>query len=93
MDKGNIEDFEPIFVVGLYNGNPAIKANEDMELTLHPVLVAGFMTALIECIIDRVPEPQQVEFEQATLKAFRKLVKTRFDRTNKFSVDPDYEEE
>jgi hypothetical protein len=91
MDKGNIDDFEPIFVIGLYKGNPAIKANHDLDLDLSPIRMAGFLTALVECIVDKVPEPLQVEFEQEALKLFRKLVKTRYERTNKLNIDPNYE--
>ena len=87
MDKGYIDKFKPVFVIGLYDGNPAIKPCCDEDMVYTTLGVAGMLTALVECVVDAVPEPDQVEFEQEVMKLFKKLVKTRYNRTNKLKLD------
>ena len=86
-------DFVPVFVLGLYKNNPAIKTNVDLVtgVDLSSLKVAGLMVALVECVVDMLPESEQIKFEQETLKFFRKLVKTRFERTHKIQLDKDEE--
>lgn len=84
-DKAREEDFEPVLVVGLYRGNPAVRTL-DYNGNLRATQIAGFMTAILDCMVDMVDEQDQVEFEENILDAFEVFVKDRYDHTNKYQM-------
>jgi len=53
------------------------------EMQKNPTVIAGFLTAIFDCVVDDVPENEQIEFEKETLKLFRSMVKMRESHTEK----------
>jgi len=49
--------------------------------------IAGFMTAILDCMVDTVDEQYQVEFEEEILEAFNIFIKDRFEHTNKYKLE------
>lgn len=90
MHDGSVDpdDFVPILTLGVYKGNPACRTL-DFTCDVGPITVAGFLTAVVECMVDQVPENKQIEFEADVMKTFRKIVKTRHERTGKFYLPPE----
>jgi hypothetical protein len=87
-DKAKDEDFVPVMVVGLYKGNPAVRTLE-CEEGVSSTQVAGFMTAMLDCIVDTVDEHEQTQFEEEILEAFEVFVTNRFENTNKYKIEED----
>jgi hypothetical protein len=85
-DKAREEDFEPILVVGLFKGNPAVRTL-DYGDSLRATQIAGFMTAILDCMVDMVDEQDQTEFEQNILEAFNVFVEHRYSNTNKYKIE------
>jgi hypothetical protein len=85
-DKAKEEDFEPVLVVGLFRGNPAVRTL-DYEDSLRATQIAGFMTAILDCMVDMVEEQDQVEFEENILEAFNLFLDNRFENTNKYKLE------
>jgi len=85
-NKAKEEDFTPVFVVGIYKGNPAVRTL-DYPDSLRSTQIAGFMTAILDCVVDMVEEQDQVEFEQDILEAFEIFVKHRFENTSKYKIE------
>ena len=56
----------------------------EMEIT--PKVAAGFLTAMIEAMVDRFPESEQIEFEKNTLSFFKKMIKIREEHTEKIKL-------
>jgi hypothetical protein len=83
--KAREEDFEPVLVVGLFRGNPAVRTL-DYDNSLRATQIAGFMTAILDCMVDMVEEQDQLEFEENILEAFELFVKDRFENTNKYQM-------
>jgi len=88
MDKVNEEDFEPIFVVGLYKGNPAVRtlSYEEGLSSLH---VSGMMTAILDCVVDLVDEQDQAKFEKDIIDSFIVFAETRYGNSNKYKLEDD----
>lgn len=84
-DNARDEDFVPVLVVGLYKGNPAVRTL-DCEEGVTSTQVAGFMTAILDCIVDTVDEHEQTQFEDEILQAFEIFIKDRFEYTNKYRI-------
>jgi len=84
--KAKDEDFIPVFIVGMYKGNPAVRTL-DYEDNLRSTQIAGFMTAILDCVVDMVDEQDQVEFEEQILEAFEIFVANRFENTNKYKIE------
>ena len=84
-DKAKEEDFVPVLRVGLFRGNPAVRTL-DYEDNLRATQIAGFMTAILDCMVDMVDEQDQLEFEENILEAFELFVKDRYDHTNKYKL-------
>jgi hypothetical protein len=84
-DKAKEEDFVPVLQVGLFRGNPAVRTL-DYEDNLRATQIAGFMTAILDCMVDMVDEQDQLEFEENILDAFELFVKDRYDHTNKYKL-------
>ena len=84
-NEANEEDFVPILVSGLYNGNPAVRTL-DYDGSLKATQVAGFMVAILDCMVDLVDEQDQVEFEENILEAFQVFVDNRFENTSKYKI-------
>lgn len=85
-NKARDEDFVPVMIVGLYKGNPAVRTLE-CEEGVSSTQVAGFMTAILDCIVDTVDEQEQTQFEEEILKAFEIFIKDRFEYTNKYRIE------
>ena len=88
MKHANPEDFTSILVVGLYKGNPAVRTL-DYNDNLRATQIAGFMTAILDCMVGMVDECDQNQFEQDILTAFEVFVENRFENTNKYKLDND----
>jgi hypothetical protein len=91
-DRTRHENFIPIFEVGIHDGNPAVRTY-DIDCELTPYDVAGFMVAILDCMVDFAPESEQIEFEATVLKAFKKFAKNRHEHTNKYYIPPEDEDE
>jgi len=85
MNDAREEDFVPILVSGLYQGNPAVRTL-DYDNTLRATQVAGFMVAILDCMVDMVDEKDQTEFEDNILEAFKLFLDNRFENTNKYKI-------
>jgi len=85
-DKARDEDFIPVFIIGMYKGNPAVRTL-DYDDTLRSTQIAGFMTAILDCVVDMVDEQDQTEFEEQILEAFEIFVANRFENTNKYKIE------
>lgn len=67
--------------------NPAVLVSNAMrDFNLNPTVAAGLLTSVIECIVDQIPESEQIEFEKETLKKFKKIVSMRHEHVNKFDI-------
>jgi hypothetical protein len=55
----------------------------EMEKT--PTIIAGFLTAVFDCVVDSISENEQIEFEKETLKLFKSMVKMREKHTEKIN--------
>jgi len=86
--KANDDDFVPVFIVGLYKDNPAVKTLDYGE-GLSSIQIAGFMTAILDCVVDLVDECNQTEFEEEILEAFKTFISDRFGHTNKYKLEDD----
>jgi hypothetical protein len=86
MNKAREEDFESVLVVGLYDGNPAVRTLE-YNKSLRATQIAGFMVAILDCMVDMVDEQDQLEFEDNILEAFEVFIKNRFEHTNKYKFE------
>jgi hypothetical protein len=85
MNSANEEDFVPILVSGLYKGNPAVRTL-NYDDTLRATQVAGFMVAILDCMVDLVDEKDQTEFEENILEAFELFIENRFENTSKYKL-------
>jgi hypothetical protein len=85
MNKANDEDFTPVMVVGMYRDNPAVRTL-DYNDSLHSAQIAGFMTAILDCVVDMVDEQDQVQFEEDILEMFNYFIKNRFANTKKYKI-------
>jgi len=86
MDRANEEEFDPVLVAGLFRGNPAVRTL-DYDGGLRATQIAGFMVAILDCMVDMVDEKDQTEFEDNILEAFDFFLKDRFEHTNKYKLD------
>ena len=85
-NKAREEDFEPILVAGLFKGNPAVRTL-DYDDSLRATQIAGFMVAILDCMVDMVEEKDQTEFEENILEAFEMFLENRFENTNKYKIE------
>jgi hypothetical protein len=88
MKDAREEDFIPVLVSGLYKGNPAVRTLE-YDDSLRATQVAGFMVAILDCMVDMVDEKDQTEFEENILEAFELFLENRFENTNKYKIKTD----
>ena len=88
MNNANEEDFVPILVSGFYKNNPAVRTL-DYDGSLRATQVAGFMVAILDCMVDLVDEQDQVEFEENILEAFELFIENRFENTSKYKIKSD----
>ena len=86
--KAKDEDFIPVFIVGMYKDNPAVRTLDYAD-SLRSTQIAGFMTAILDCVVDMVDEQDQTEFEEQILEAFEIFVANRFENTNKYKIEED----
>ena len=70
----------------MYKGNPAVRTL-DYDDALRSTQIAGFMTAILDCVVDMVDEQDQTEFEEQILEAFEIFVANRFENTNKYKIE------
>jgi hypothetical protein len=84
-NKAREEEFEPVLVVGMFRDNPAVRTL-DYDHSLRATQIAGFMTAILDCMVDMVDEKDQIEFEDNILEAFEIFIKDRHEHTNKYQM-------
>lgn len=85
------ENFDPCFVLGFVEGNPAVKIIQ--EYHIDSIKLAALTTTLFEAIMRNVPEENQVQFEHQFTKSFAHIMKERFKYDLKFEfVEEDNEE-
>lgn len=95
----NAEDFVTIMKLGFipYEKdsemmNPAVLvSNAIFDFKFNATVAAGLLTSVMECIVDRIPESEQIDFEKETLKKFKKIVGERHEHVNKFNLENDSE--
>lgn len=88
----NIDNFRPVYEVGVLEYEedsfcPAVgPVKHGLDIEMNPEIVAGFLTALFECMIDMIPDSEQIEFEKKSLKLFNRMVKIREEHTEKIDI-------
>jgi hypothetical protein len=85
-NKAREEDFVPVLISGLFKGNPAVRTLDYSE-SLRATQIAGFMVAILDCMVDMVDEQDQLEFEENILEAFELFLDNRFENTNKYRIE------
>jgi hypothetical protein len=87
-DKPDYKDFCPYYIVGTYKGFPACNVLPmDSDKELSPMIVSGMLTALLDSIIESLPENMQNYFEQTTLEVFSDMVKERYEHVTKYKLE------
>ena len=79
------EQFIPIITLGLLKSledpevcHPAAQSYNAMDaVKFNPEAGAGFLVSTVECLINAIPESEQIEFEKKMLRLFNKKVKIR----------------
>lgn len=75
----NIDDYKPLFELGLYKeDNPACRVISS-DVAICPVTLAALTLGLFETVINSVQECDQNEFEKQFVKAFKFMLKKRFE--------------
>lgn len=75
-------DFIPQLIVGYYKKQPAvISAEEFVPFVGSSVVTAAWMLTIFEAMERYLPDSEQLTFEKEVMKAYKKLLKERHDRT------------
>jgi hypothetical protein len=88
-----MDNFIPVFEVGIVNDNPAVKVVGDFSVC--PTTLAAFVVTLFETTMKSVDECDQIDYEKYFNKSFKVLMKERhnYDVTYKYlkqSEDDEY---
>jgi hypothetical protein len=85
--SSNKEEYTPLFELGLYGEDPAIKIVN--ECSICPTSLASLVTALFETVMRTVSDKKQIQFEEKFNDALQILMKERFnyDISIKFPED------
>lgn len=75
-DYKELENYEPLFEIGLVNQlNPAIKVLDSFEIK--PATLAALCTGLFESVMRNVNESKQNEYEEIFQQCFNTLMSER----------------
>ena len=66
----HIDNYTPLFQLGLADGNPSVKILTPFSLT--PGELSALVTVLADVVINSVEEKHQNEYEKAFFKIFKK---------------------
>lgn len=77
MSEEADSNYMPLFELGLYNEDPAVRIIN--ECTICPTSLAALVTALFETVMRAVADNKQIQFEERFNKALQILMKDRFD--------------
>lgn len=78
-EYNDLDDYKPLFELGLYkNDNPACRVVTD-EFHICPITIAALALSLFETVMNNIPESHQNKFEEDFCKAFKYLLKKRFE--------------
>lgn len=78
-DYDNIEDYEPLFELGLYKkDNPCCRVIP-IQASIDPIALASLAIALFETAMQAVPDSNQIEFEDMFRKALTIMFEERFE--------------
>lgn len=86
--KVTLHNFKTHYIIGTYNGLPAcsvLPMDDDYEVS--PLLICGMMTALLDAVIETLPENIQSSFEEKTLDIFTDMFKERYEHVSKFKLE------
>lgn len=79
MKEFHIDGYEPLFEIGLYEGDSPCCRVLNQDTTICPITLAALVLALFETTMNGVPENEQIDFEQKFHKAFKIMLEERFD--------------
>jgi len=71
------EGYEPMFELGVFGEDPAIRIVGEFEIC--PTSLAALVTALFETVMKTVPDDKQIEYEKKFNKSLKVLMKERFN--------------
>lgn len=75
----NIEEYEPLFELGLYKEDSPACRVIPKEVHIDPICLASLVVALFETAMMEVPDREQIIFEQKFDEALNIMMKERFD--------------
>ena len=95
----NTEDFYSIMSLGFTPSpsnpdmmNPAVLVSSNLfNVELTPMASAGLLASVMECIIDKIPENEQIDFEKNTIKLFKKVMKERHNFVDRYDLKQEEE--
>jgi hypothetical protein len=89
MSDDFFNDYKPLFELGLFGEDPAIKVVDEFDIC--PTSLAALVTALFETVMKAVPDENQIEYEEKFNYALKILMEERFnyDVVIKFPDDED----
>jgi hypothetical protein len=92
MSEDFFEGYKPLFELGLFDEDPAIRIVGEFEIC--PTSLAALVTALFETVMKTVPDENQIEYEEKFNHALKILMQERFqyDVVMKFPDDNDDED-
>lgn len=76
MSEDFFEGYKPLFELGLFGEDPAIKVVDEFEIC--PTSLAALVTALFETVMKSVPDENQIEYEEKFNHALKILMQERF---------------
>jgi hypothetical protein len=76
MTDNFFEGYKPLFELGLFGEDPAIKIVDEFEIC--PTSLAALVTALFETVMKTVPDENQIEYEEKFNHALKILMQERF---------------
>ena len=96
-DYDNDDDFIKILTLGFVRSPdnkedyyPAAKTYNTLDnVTFNSEVLAGLLISVVECMVDVVPEKDQIQFEKKALRLFNKKVKERELLMERIDIDED----
>ena len=87
MSKNIYENYEPMYELGLVEGNPAVKVIKNFEIC--PISLAALVTALFETVTRTIVDKKQINYEKQFIESLKTLMKDRhnYDLTIQFPED------
>lgn len=73
------DNYEPLFELGFFKeNNPACRILSS-EFSMCPITLAALVLGLFETVINNIPESRQNDFEKEFCRAFKIMLKKRFE--------------